>query len=115
CGDCFLHSPAQEALPKALQAGPRDREVLMAMLVKTGFEQEPKNAPKIERSIYEMALFTMPGAQPIGIYRVVGAPIDANWRAMSGGIGPDQNKDLSIWLTRYIDAPDIVSRESAVK
>src|SRR5205823_3730163 len=33
CGDCFLHNPAQEALPKPFQAAPRDKEVVMAMLV----------------------------------------------------------------------------------
>jgi hypothetical protein len=115
CGDCFLHNWAQEALPKPMQAVPKDKEVLMAILVSSNYEREPKNAPTTEREIYEVALFTMPGAQPIGIYRVVGRPVDANWRATNGGDAPNQKKDLSAWLARFMESPAVVARESAVR
>jgi hypothetical protein len=113
CGDCFFHNWAQEALPKPMQAAPKDKDVLMAMMVASTYEREPKNAPKTEREIYEVALFTMPGARPIGIYRVTGAPVDANWRATNGSNAPNQKKDLSAWLARFIEAPQAVAKESA--
>jgi hypothetical protein len=116
CGDCFSHNVAQEALPKAMQAAPRDKEVLMALLVSSDYVREPKNAPKTEKSIYEVALFTMPGAQPLGIYRVTGASIDANWRSQPlGGAGPDQRKEVSAWLARFMESPQVVAKESAVR
>ena len=42
------------------------------------YVQEPKNAPRTERFDHELALFTMPGARPIGVYKIRGETLDFN-------------------------------------
>ena len=113
-GDCFLHNPAQRELPKSMQATPRDREVLMALIVGNETEKLPKSAPKTERTVHEVALFTMPGARPIGVYRIVGDEIDVNWPAMgSDGPKPHPQKEISDWLKRFAESPQKVAQQSA--
>ena len=110
----FLH-PAQRSLPKHLQAGPKDTQVLMAMFVGTDYITEPKSKPKTERFDYEIALYTMPGAKPVGLFRIRGETLDYNRdRHAPNAKSADAVKEISAWLTRFVESPQSVAQESAL-
>jgi hypothetical protein len=112
--ECFGPCPAQASLPKALQASPKDREVLMALVVGSDYVQEPKNAPKTERFDHQLALFTMPGARPIGVYKFRGETLDFNRdRSAPNAKSPDSNKEIADWIKRFLESPQAVAQQSA--
>jgi hypothetical protein len=114
--DVFNSHPAHKSLPKPLQAGPNDREVLMAVIVNCDYVQEPKDKPKTERFDHEIALFAMPGARPIGVYRCRGESLD--WNRDKHGPNAkshDIPKDIADWLAKFVASPETVARNSAVK
>jgi|GEM_PF-3977375 hypothetical protein len=114
--ECFFPHLAQQSLPKALQASTRDTELLMALVVGSDYVQEPKDAPKTERIDYDLALFTMPGAHPVGVYRVRGETLAYDRpRNGPGAKSADESKDISAWLKRFIESPQSVARESAIR
>jgi hypothetical protein len=112
--EAFVPSAAQHKLPKALQASPNDKEVLLAMVVGGEYVKEPNSAPKTEHYDQEVALFIMPGARPIGIYRVRGESIDANWRAQANSKTADSAQEIADWLTRFVESPQTVAHASAM-
>jgi hypothetical protein len=114
--EAFGWSPAQNALPKALQAKPKDRDVLMAMIVGSDYVTEPRDKPKTERFDHEIALFTMPGAQPVGVYHVRGEtlPFDRD-RHSPNAKNADTGRDIAEWLRRFLESPGAVARNSAVR
>jgi hypothetical protein len=114
--EAFFPHPAQNSLPKDLRAGTRDTEVLMVLLVDSHYVQQPKGAPKTERFDYDLALFTMPGARPVGIYRVRGETLLID-RPRHGpeAKSVDTNKEIATWLTRFVASPQTVARQSAVR
>jgi hypothetical protein len=102
--ECWSPSPAQKKLPRALQAGQNDNEVLLALVVGSQFVQEPKDVPKWERFDHEVALFTMPGATPVGHYRIRGEELASNRLRMGPGAkNADAAKEIADWLTRFVE------------
>jgi len=114
--DVFNFNPAQKSLPKPLQAGANDREVLVALVVNCDYVQEPKQKPTSERFDHEIALFTMPGARPIGVYRCRGETLEFN-RDRNGpkAKNADIPRDIADWLAKFLASPETVARNSAVK
>jgi hypothetical protein len=112
--ETFVPSLAQEKLPRLLQAGAGDKSVLMAMIVEQHFVQLPKDTrkPTKERWDYDLALFTMPGARPIGTYRVEGdtLPVDRP-RVGRNSMHHDVNRDVAAWLEKFMDDPQDVARQ----
>jgi hypothetical protein len=114
--ETFCWSPAQRSLPKSLQASPKEREVLMALLVGSDYILEPKDNPKTERFDQEVALFTMPGAQPIGVYMIRGETLDFHRdRNAPDAKNADMVGDLAEWLKRFVESPQAMAQKSAVK
>ncbi len=112
--ETFVPSRAQEKLPSALQAGSSDKAVVMALIVGQQLVQLPKGStkPKTERWDYELALFTMPGARPIGVYHAQGETLPVDRPRMGKGVrNHDINKDVAAWLTRFMASPDSVAAE----
>jgi hypothetical protein len=107
--------PANDKLPKALQAGKQDREVLMAIDIDSDYVLEPKNDPRTERFDNVLALFTMPGAHPVGVYRVRGETLKFNRdRNSPNAKNADTAKDMADWLKRFVESPQTVAATSAV-
>jgi hypothetical protein len=113
--EVFSPHPAQRELPKHMQAGPKDTEVLMAMFVNTDYITEPKSAPQTERFDYELALYAMPGARPVGFYRIRGETLDYHRdRHAPNAKSADAVKEIAAWLKRFVESPLSVAQESAL-
>jgi hypothetical protein len=112
--ESFVPSYVQQKLPAALQAGASERDVLMILIVGQHYVQLPKGSakPKTDRWDYELALFTMPGARPMGMYRAQGEalPVDRP-RMGKGARNHDVNRDVADWVTRFMASPDSVAAE----
>lgn len=110
----FVPSMAQQMLPRSLQAGATDSSVIVAMIVEQHFVQLPKDTrkPTKERWDYDLALFTMPGARPVGTYRVEGdtLPVDRP-RVGRNSLHHDVNQDVATWLEKFMDDPQDVARQ----
>jgi len=112
--ETFLPSPAQKRLPTLLQAGATDTDVLVALIVGSELVQEPRGAmrPKTERWEHDLALFTMPGATPVGVYRVQGESLACDRLRIGRNVrNPDTNKEVADWLVRFMASPQSVARE----